>query len=331
MRPDEIVHGDPAYLVCQAVRVTPYAEGNFPDHDRAHTFRFEDPVTLIHVQRAELQDITQETRYRRQPPDVLAFFAADDNPQPWDLAALTHLTRWNSPGYVAVEVWMEHPGGWAYALFPHWREGDVEDWPSNPAPGVPVVALGRAERAASPWVWPTPDGPGYGVHAGTTAVLVDSVAPPPPAGPATLSPTRVRASGGVLRTPVLVGEDIDCGPLPTRADSVRTGRVLTGPDTARPPVYADTEDTRRTPPDTDTGQGVRVEYRARVPRRLLGAAVVEAFAHIARETRADTGRTPPADTPPPTLTPGARREEAAAAIADAFDVPQHLVRKDPQS
>ncbi|MFH8577182.1 hypothetical protein [Streptomyces zaomyceticus] len=327
MRNDDIVHGDPAYVSCAAVRVTPYAENNLPDHDRAHTFRFEEPITLVHVQRAELHDLIPGT-FRRQPPDLLAFFAADDNPQPWDLAALTHLTRWHAPGYVAVEVWIEHPGGWAYMLFPHWREGDADDWRRNPAPGVPVVALGTAGRAATAWTWPAPDRPGYGIHASTTAVLADRVPPPPPAGPATPPTDTVRPSGGVLRTPVLVGEDTDCGPLPTRADSVRTPPVLTGPDTVRPGVLADTEDTRRTPPDTDTGRGVRFAYQARVPRRFVGAAFAEALSLLARETGADTDRTPPADTPPPVRTPDARRQEAAAAIAAAFDVPPHLIRED---
>ncbi|MGW6416330.1 hypothetical protein [Streptomyces sp. NPDC055055] len=350
MLADEIVHGDPTYLSCSAVRVTPYAENCLPDHDRAHTFRFEEPITLVHVQRAELHDLRQ-VEFRPQPPDLLALFAADDNPQPWDLAALTHLTRWHSPGYVAVEVWIEHPVGWAYMLFPHWREGDPSDWRSNPAPGVPTVALGTAGRAVNAWTWPAPGGPGYGIHAGTTAVLADRVPPPPPAGPATRPEDAVRVSGGVLRTPVLAGEDIDCGPLPTSADSVRSGRVLLGQDADRPGVRADTEDTedtedtapgadtgpgvrltRRDRPDTeDTRRGVRFAYQARVPRRLVGAAFAEAFTLLAQETGADTDRTPPPDTPPPVRPPASRREEAAAAIADAFDVPPHLLPKDAQS
>ncbi|MFD7574094.1 hypothetical protein ACFV6U_26830 [Streptomyces sp. NPDC059810] len=330
MLADQILHGDPTYLSCSAVRVTPFAENNLPDHDRAHTFRFEEPITLVHVQRAELHDM-RRVGFRQHPPDLLAFFAADDNPQPWDLAALTHLTRWYTPGYVTVEAWIEHPGGWAYMLVPHWREGDPSDWKSNPAPGVPAVAFGTAGRAPTAWTWPAPDGPGYGIHAGTTAVLADRVSPPPPAGPATPPEDTVRLSGGVLRTPVLVEEDTDCGPLPTRADSVRTPPVLVGPDTVRPAVRADNDDIRRTPSSADTGRGVRFAYQARVPRRLVGAAFAEALTLLAQETGADTGRTPTADTPPPVRPSASRREEAAAAIADAFDVPQHLLPKDPES
>ncbi|MET9321933.1 hypothetical protein ABZX75_17325 [Streptomyces sp. NPDC003038] len=66
--------------------------------------------------------------------------------------------------------------------------------------------------------------------------------------------------GGTVRTSPVVGETTECGSLPTSADTVRT------------------------PPDTnpaDSPDGVRVEYRARVPRRLLGAAFAEAFAAIA--------------------------------------------------
>ncbi|WP_284576701.1 hypothetical protein [Streptomyces sp. 2P-4] len=70
--------------------------------------------------------------------------------------------------------------------------------------------------------------------------------------------------GGHVRTPILVGETIDCGPLPTRPDTVRTR-----PDTDPP----------------DTSGRVRVEYRARVPRHLMAAAFAEALDLIARETR----------------------------------------------
>ncbi|MCY0957682.1 hypothetical protein [Streptomyces sp. H27-H5] len=117
-------------------------------------------------------------------------------------------------------------------------------------------------------------------------------------------------------------------PSPVR----RTPRTPDTPDTGRTPPDTDTPrtpDTSRARADTDTGQGVRIEYRARVPRHQLGAAVAEAFAHIARETRQhspDTGRTPQADTPPPARTPATRRAQSAAAIAGAFDVPQ---RTDP--
>ncbi|MER6425305.1 hypothetical protein [Streptomyces sp. NPDC001137] len=43
-------------------------------------------------------------------------------------------------------------------------------------------------------------------------------------------------------------------------------------------------------PEVDDGpprKGVRIEYRATVPRHLLGAAIAEAFAIIERETRSD--------------------------------------------
>ncbi|MFG2404216.1 hypothetical protein ACGFR8_07730 [Streptomyces brevispora] len=94
-------------------------------------------------------------------------------------------------------------------------------------------------------------------------------APPPDTCPDT-GPDTVSARGGALRTGVLVGESPDCGPLPTSTD------------------------TARTPPDTDTGQGVRVEYRATVPRYLLGAALAEALGAIDDATRTP----PPGDAPP---------------------------------
>ncbi|MBT2492349.1 hypothetical protein J7E96_28335 [Streptomyces sp. ISL-96] len=95
-------------------------------------------------------------------------------------------------------------------------------------------------------------------------------------GPDTSTDT-VSASGGVLRTLLDVGESVDCGPLPTSTDTVRT------------PGDTDTE---------DIGQGVRIEYRASVPRHMLGAAVAEAFGIIARETAAAPEEPPPADAPP---------------------------------
>lgn len=73
----------------------------------------------------------------------------------------------------------------------------------------------------------------------------------------------------------------------------------------------------RTRPDTDTDVGVRLEYRARVPRHLLGAAVADALGFIAAETSqadtADTVRTGPDHS--------VRRARTSAAISAAFDVP----------
>lgn len=67
-----------------------------------------------------------------------------------------------------------------------------------------------------------------------------------------------------------------------------------------------------------------------MPRRLLGAAIAEAFGIIAAETgqdepttRQDTVRTDPADT-------SGRRAEVSTAIADAFDLPPDLLRTDPR-
>lgn len=80
------------------------------------------------------------------------------------------------------------------------------------------------------------------------------------------------ATGGLVRTVPLVGEVVDCGPLATRPDAVPTC-----PDSG--------------PSDTDTG--VRVEYRATVPRHMVGHALAEALGAIARETGT-------ADAPPST-------------------------------
>lgn len=88
-----------------------------------------------------------------------------------------------------------------------------------------------------------------------------------------------RARGGVLRTPPDIDETTHCI-MP-----------LTSPDTVR------------THPSPDTPGGVRVEYRATVPRNQFGAAVAEAFGLIAAATgqadttpdTADKPRTPVAD------------------------------------
>ncbi|MFD3609000.1 hypothetical protein ACFWXA_13165 [Streptomyces atroolivaceus] len=108
-------------------------------------------------------------------------------------------------------------------------------------------------------------------------------------------------SGGIVRTPQDIGETQDCGPLPTRADTVRTR-----PDTACP----------------DTEPGVRFAYRATVPRHLVGAAFAEAFTHLADELH-------PLEPAPPASTE--RRAEIAAAVADAFDLPPDILRKDPRT
>jgi hypothetical protein len=111
---------------------------------------------------------------------------------------------------------------------------------------------------------------------------------------------RPDRTGGHVRTGLDIGETVDCGPLPTRTDSVRTT-----PDSERP----------------DTPGGVRVEYRARVPRRLVGAAFAEGLAAVLAELH------PPEPEPAPP--PAGRRAEVAEAIGTAFDLPPDLLRKDP--
>ncbi|BBA98298.1 hypothetical protein RVR_4430 [Actinacidiphila reveromycinica] len=107
--------------------------------------------------------------------------------------------------------------------------------------------------------------------------------------------------GGIVRTGPDIGERPDCGPLPTRPDTVRT----------------------RT--DSAPG-GVRFAYTARIPRRQLGAAVVEALTLLAAEISPDTVRTAPDTDAPDT---SGRRSEIRASIADAFDLPPSILRKDP--
>ncbi|MER7135337.1 hypothetical protein ABT358_02190 [Streptomyces sp. NPDC000341] len=62
----------------------------------------------------------------------------------------------------------------------------------------------------------------------------------------------------------------------------------------------------RTRPDPDTDVGVRVEYRARVPRHQLGAALADALGHIAA-AETTTAYTPPG--PPNTGRPDTVRRE----------------------
>ncbi|MGW6391148.1 hypothetical protein ACWFR1_11725 [Streptomyces sp. NPDC055103] len=145
---------------------------------------------------------------------------------------------------------------------------------------------------------------------------------------------RPDKSGGIVRTPQDIGETQDCGPLPTRADTVRTR-----PDSDRP----------------DSNPGVRFAYRATVPRHLMGAAFAEAFTLLAAELHPEPEPEP--EPPKPTVccvcgepsvyenyqgdlfcspcangepVPAGRRAQAAAAIADAFDLPPDLLRKDPR-
>lgn len=77
-------------------------------------------------------------------------------------------------------------------------------------------------------------------------------------------PDTRTASGGHVRTPAIVGEVIDCGPPPTRPDTIRTR-----PDTTCP----------------DSPDGVRIEYRATVPRHLVIAALAEASGAISQTTQ----------------------------------------------
>jgi hypothetical protein len=85
-----------------------------------------------------------------------------------------------------------------------------------------------------------------------------------PADPDTTADTPPDRSAEIVRGDVVGEPAPDRGPLPTRPDTVRT------------------------PPDADTPDtGVRVEYRARVPRGMLPTAVAEAFGIIARERGLD--------------------------------------------
>jgi hypothetical protein len=104
------------------------------------------------------------------------------------------------------------------------------------------------------------------------AVAALTAALDPPAGAAPdISADTGHNRGGHTRTPPAGEPAPDRGALPTRADTARTASSGQGPDTA---------------------DGVRVEYRARVPRHLLGAAIAEAAQALS------TARTtPPAKDP----------------------------------
>lgn len=73
---------------------------------------------------------------------------------------------------------------------------------------------------------------------------------------------------------------------------------MTQHDDPRPDMSADTA---RTHPDTDTGHGVRIEYRARVPRSHVADAISDALGIIATERN--------------------RRTQVRTAVSAAFDVP----------
>lgn len=79
------------------------------------------------------------------------------------------------------------------------------------------------------------------------------------------------------------------GPAPTSPDAL--------PDAVRPPLPTRADTVRTIRPDT-TGAGVRVEYRARVPRCLLPAALMEATQAIA-DARGQTDTPTPAPDAPP--------------------------------
>ncbi|MFD9422229.1 MULTISPECIES: hypothetical protein [unclassified Streptomyces] len=69
----------------------------------------------------------------------------------------------------------------------------------------------------------------------------------------------------------------------TVRDNLRTTRTPAPRQEHAPaPTSADTARTRPDNPGEDSPDSVRVEYRARVPRRLLGAAIADAFGTIER-------------------------------------------------
>lgn len=81
-------------------------------------------------------------------------------------------------------------------------------------------------------------------------------------------PDTWTAWGGVVRTRPGIGETTDCGPLPTRSDTVRT--------TLNNPRQGDADSVRTALPA--------------MPSRKAGAAFAEALDLIARETRIPAGR-----------------------------------------
>ncbi|MFE3378780.1 hypothetical protein [Streptomyces anulatus] len=322
--PSDVVHSDPTYLHCPAVRVTPYGRDDRPEHWQAVTYWFTDPVTIGYVRREEQPEITAARRppVRRNMPALAGVLGLIDHGQRATILQLVDCLRFRGTRHAAVEAWTPTAAGWAHTLFPYWRTAPLDDWPYKPSQDFPLYCLGTTEPSTATWTWSAPGSITYGVQEGATALFAVDAPPPPPPGLPDMSPDTVRPSGPVRRTRVPEGKEAGPAPTPTSTDTPGQRADTAGEDTPRKPRGTDTRDSGRTQGDTGSGQGVRVEYRARVPRHQLGAAIAEGFAHIAYETRADARRTPPPD-PPDTVRP-----LTVADIATAFDLPEDLLRKD---
>lgn len=66
-------------------------------------------------------------------------------------------------------------------------------------------------------------------------------------------------------------------------------------DRDQPPTETDEQTSTPRPVDQETPRGVRIEYRARVPRHLMGVAFAEALAFIHRETQQQDDQPPSTD------------------------------------
>lgn len=107
-----------------------------------------------------------------------------------------------------------------------------------------------------------------------------------------LSPTArtpEHLAGTAARTITALFADMSADTPPDIRTDIRTvsGKVIRSLPVDEDAQLVTRADTARTRPDgvaADASGGVRVEYRARVPRHLAGAAIAEALGAIAAET-----------------------------------------------
>ncbi|MFD5788632.1 hypothetical protein ACFWH1_18665 [Streptomyces sp. NPDC127037] len=204
---DDISETPPSYTPCTAVRITPY-NGHTPDHDQAVTYRFNAPITFVHVSRTRHPSLgTTVSRGEQQLPG-LAGFTVPDTYKTTDTALALALAQqlWQRRGtFVAVDLWSSGAHGSLYALLPFWKCLDIDEHPGFAERlRHRTVALGESCPAPQSGLWPrSAEAPGpYSVEQGVRMVLSTDVDPPPPASFPTTHRPLAAADGPEAVIPV---------------------------------------------------------------------------------------------------------------------------------
>lgn len=179
---DEIVFGTEESAPFFVVRVTPLGDDSTPDHPRARTHHFEQPVELTRIHKVLF-------RSRYQAREVLgilsAFTVRSDEAESAEFTSLKE-TLGQCRGGAAIEMWspIDELGTdddpWGCVLIPHWKQAEDTPWPRDVPKGMSVHMVGwNLPAVAQRWPAPSTKLGHYDITAGTgMRISVESTPPP---------------------------------------------------------------------------------------------------------------------------------------------------------